>query len=358
MTQLACEAHLQLQHLPNYLDRITDRLHSFNADVLQKDDRIDFRFDFGAASFDMKPGRLVMRANSVDADGLARIKDLLATAVQVYAKEEQPQIVWSGDLAEETELSQFREMSVLHARWITPHMRRVRLTGERLDRFARYGSMHIRMLFPTEKVPSPLWPTLGRNGLAVWPSDDRRPTPRAYTVRGFSVEEGWMDVDFVTHEGDSVGSKWAMEAVAGNKVGIMGPVGRPLRQADWYVMGSDETGLPALARMLETMPASTRGVAFLEVADEQEKQQIANRTGIELNWIYRNGIPAGADGRLVDAVLSVAWPEAGSNFGWFAAEAVAAKRVRDRWRGELGLGRDQTLAAAYWRQGVSGLMAG
>ncbi len=93
MTQLACEAHLQLQHLPNYLDRITDRLHSFNADVLQKDDRIDFRFDFGAASFDMKPGRLVMRANSVDADGLARIKDLLATAVQVYAKEEQPQIV-------------------------------------------------------------------------------------------------------------------------------------------------------------------------------------------------------------------------------------------------------------------------
>ena len=97
MTELACEAHLQLQHLPNYLDRITDRLHSFNADISQKEDRIDFRFDFGAASFDMTPGSLVMRANSGDADGLARIKDLLATAVQVYAKEEQPQNVWSGD---------------------------------------------------------------------------------------------------------------------------------------------------------------------------------------------------------------------------------------------------------------------
>lgn len=167
-----------------------------------------------------------------------------------------------------------------------------------------------------------------------------------------------MDVDFVTHEGDSVGSKWALEAAPGSKVGIMGPVGRPLRQADWYVMGADETGLPALARMLETLPSTTAGVAFVEVADEQERQDIANRTRIELNWIYRNGVAAGADERLANAVLSVQWPLGPISFGWFAAEAIAAKRVRDRWRSELGLGRDQTLAAAYWRRGVSGLMAG
>lgn len=358
MTELACEAHLQLQHLPNYLDRITDRLHSFNADISQKEDRIDFRFDFGAASFDMTPGSLVMRANSGDADGLARIKDLLATAVQVYAKEEQPQIVWSGDLADETQLAQFREMTVVSATWLTPLMRRIRLAGERLERFGKYGNMHIRMLFPTEKIPEPQWPTLGRNGLAVWPSEDHRPTPRAYTIRAFSVEEGWMDVDFVTHEGDSVGSKWALESTAGDKVGIMGPVGRPLRQADWYVMGADETGLPALARMLETLPPTTTGVAFVEVADERERQEIGNRTRIELNWIYRNGVAAGADERLANSVLSVAWPDGQTSFGWFAAEAMAAKRVRDRWRSELGLGRDQTLAAAYWRRGISGLMAG
>lgn len=167
-----------------------------------------------------------------------------------------------------------------------------------------------------------------------------------------------MDVDFVTHDGDNVGSKWAIDALPGNKVGIMGPVGRPHRQAEWYVMGCDETGLPALARMLETMPETTKGVAFIEIADKAERQEIANRTGIELNWIYRDGIPAGEDERLASTVLAVEWPQDVATFGWFAAEAVAAKRVRDRWRGELGLGRDQTLAAAYWRCGVSGLMAG
>ncbi len=358
MTDLACEAELRLRHLPRYLDRITDRLQSFDVDVERSGERVDFRFGFGRASFDMGPERLLIRANSGDADGLARIKDLLATAVQIYAREEQPQIVWSGDLAHETQLPQFREMTVVRAAWLTPHMRRVRLAGERLERFAKYGSMHIRMLFATREVPDPLWPTLGRNGLAIWPPDDRRPTPRAYTIRAFSVEDGWMDVDFVVHEGDSVGSGWATAARPGDRVGIMGPVGRPLREAGWYVMGADETGLPALARMLETLPEATRGVAFVEVADERERQEIANRTAIELTWIFRDGVPAGEDERLAAAVLAVDWPPEASTFGWFAAEAVAASRVRDRWRGELGLGRDQTLAAAYWRRGTSGLMAG
>ncbi|WP_352700172.1 SIP domain-containing protein [Mesorhizobium sp. M0590] len=53
----------------------------------------------------------------------------------------------------------------------------------------------------------------------------------------------------------------------------------------------------------------------------------------------------------------VAWP-AGSAFGWFAAEAAAATTVREHWRGTLALGRNETLAAAYWRRGAAGLMAG
>lgn len=74
MTGLNCEAHLRLPNLPRYIDSITDRLQSFEADVLQEPDRIDFRFAFGNASFDMAPGRLVMRAEAGDRDRLARIR--------------------------------------------------------------------------------------------------------------------------------------------------------------------------------------------------------------------------------------------------------------------------------------------
>ncbi len=358
MTALNCEAHLRLPNLPLYIDRITDRLQSFEADVLQEQRRIGFRFAFGSASFDMQPGSLVMRAEAEDRDGLARIKDLLATAVQVYAKEDEPEIVWTGDMAQETGLAQFRLMTVIHVANLTPHMRRVRLAGEDLGRFGKFGGMHIRMLFPTKTVPDPVWPVLGSNGLPAWPSEDRRPVARVYTIRSLDIEAGFMDVDFLVHEGESVGSAWAERAVPGQKVGIMGPVGRPVRQADWYVLGADETGLPALGRLLETLPARTTGVAFVEIADADERQEIANTTQIELHWLERNGTPAGADGRLARLVMSVQWPLEGSSFGWFAAEAEAARMVREQWRGTMGLGRDQTLAAAYWRRGAAGLMAG
>lgn len=352
---LACEARLNLRHLPHYMDRISDRLQSFEADASQEGQRIDFRFAFGGASFDME--RLVMRANAADRDGLARIKDLLATAVQVYAKDENPEIVWTGDLADETRLAQFREMIVTDVRDLTPHMRRIRFAGEDLSRFAKFGGMHIRMLLPTRDVPDPLWPVLGSNGLPAWPSDDRRPVARVYTIRALDVANGIIDVDFLVHPGESVGAAWAMQAAPGMKVGIMGPVGRPVRPAAWYILGADETGLPALARLLETLPAETKGVAFVEIVEDGERQEIANATGIELHWLARNGVPAGEDRRLADAVCAVAWPQNGSAFGWFAAEAAAAKIVREHWRGTLGLGRDETLAAAYWRRGAAGLMA-
>ncbi|TIT00934.1 MAG: siderophore-interacting protein [Mesorhizobium sp.] len=352
---LACEARLNLRNLPLYIDRISDRLQSFDADASQDGQRLDFRFAFGGASLDME--RLVMRANAADRDGLARIKDLLATAVQVYAREEKPEIVWTGDLADETGLAQFREMVVTDVHDLTPHMRRIRFAGEDLSRFAKFGGMHIRMLFPTREVPDPLWPMLGSNGLPVWPSDDRRPVARVYTIRALDVANGIIDVDFLIHPGDSVGAHWAIHATAGMKIGIMGPVGRPVRPASWYLMGADETGLPALARMLEILPAETKGVAFVEIADDSERQVIDNATGIELHWLPRNGVPAGLDARLARAILSVSWPT-GSAFGWFAAEAAAARIVREHWRGTLALGRNETLAAAYWRRGAAGLMAG
>ncbi|MEO5759534.1 MAG: siderophore-interacting protein [Mesorhizobium sp.] len=353
MRELACEARLNLRRLPDYMGSITDRLRSFEADASHDGQRIDFRFAFGGASFDME--RLVMRANAADRDGLARIKDLLATAVQVYARDENPEIVWTGDLSGETSLAQFREMVVTDVRDLTPHMRRIRFAGEDLSRFAKFGGMHIRILFPTKEVPDPLWPVLGASGLPVWPADDRRPVARVYTIRSLDVAKGIMDVDFLVHPGESVGSNWATH---GMRLGIMGPVGRPVRQAGWYVMGADETGLPALARMLETLPAATQGVAFVEIADEAEKQALDNATGIELHWLTRDGVPAGEDNRLANAVRSVTWPQGGSGFGWFAAEAAAAKVVREYWRGTLSLGRDETLAAAYWRRGAAGLMAG
>lgn len=359
MTPLTTIADVKLEHLPAYLDKIEERLESFEGKAARNGNRVDFAFPFGEASFDMQPGSLRMQAQAPDREALARLKDLLATAVQVYAKDEAPTIRWQGDLAGETRLPQFREMTVAGVSQLTPLMKRIRLEGDDLERFAKFGGMHIRMLFPTDRVPDPDWPTMGENGLVVWPPEGRKPTPRAYTVRRLDVAEGWMDVDILVHKGESVGAKWAAMAVPGHKVGIMGPVGRPVPlDAQWYVMGADETGLPAVSRMLETLAPETRGVAYIEVADEAERQEIANRTQVEVKWIYRNDVPAGHDDRLARAVMAVEWPSDLNCFGWFAAEGGAASTVRNHWRVERGLGRDLTLTATYWNLGEAGFMAG
>ena len=362
MSQIKSRAELSLVHLDDYLPAIVDRLVSFDATVERQPDGIAFEYPYGTAFLGTARGRLSMELAAGSVDGLQRIRDLVTVAVQLYAKQENPQIVWQGDLAGDGTLATFRKMRVSRVESVTPHMRRIRLEGDDLARYGAFGGLHLRLLFPTPDNPDPVWPVSGRNGLPRWPSEQRRPAARVYTIRRLDVVQGWMDIDFVVHgeqDGcEGVGSGWAATAQPGNEIGIIGPVGRPVREADWYVLGCDETGLPAASRILERMAPETRGAAFIEVADAAERQEISHPDGVVLNWIYRDGVPAGEHRELVDAVARVEWPSAQTCFGWFAAEAEPARRLRDYWRNTLSYGRDRTLVAGYWRRGESGVMAG
>lgn len=362
MSNLTCRAEVRLDHLPDYLHLIVDRLKSFDAEVTDDLDRHQFRYPFGTAVLARPQGRLSMQLEAANADGLQRLRELATVAVQIYAKAEQPNIVWEGDLAGDSKLVTFRKMRVVDVGQVTPHMRRVRLAGDDLGRYGAFGGMHVRVLFPTADNPDPVWPVAGPNGLPQWPSEERRPAARVYTIRHLDIAAGHMDLDFVVHgpqdQAEGIGAAWAAAARTGDEVGIIGPLGRPVRAVDWYVFGCDETGLPAVGRMLERLPASTRGHAFIEVADAGERQELAHPDGVTVNWIYRNGVAPGEHGDLLERVAAVEWPEEGSAFGWFAAEHAPAARLRQHWRERKAYGRDQTLVAAYWRRGAAGLMAG
>ncbi|MFY0057010.1 siderophore-interacting protein, partial [Acinetobacter baumannii] len=88
-------------------------------------------------------------------------------------------------------------------------------------------------------------------------------------------------------------SAFAERAVVGDRVGVVGPGGGGLVAADWYLFAGDETALPAIARMLESLPAQARGKVFLEVADEAEIQPLTAPPSVDIEWLFRNGEPAG-----------------------------------------------------------------
>lgn len=357
--KLHCYCQVALPKHDTYMHLIRDRLASFRATVeVTEDTEFRLSWPFGWLSLSSHDDMFTLSGGAKERSGLARIKDLLATAFKLYAKADAPEIVWGGDHANDQTLAPFRLMEVGSVLDLGTRMKRIRLLGDDLGRFEEFGNMHVRLLLPSVEVPAPIWPVAGPDGLTLWPNPDRRAVSRVYTIRAIDLAASWVDVDVVTHGTSGVGSAWGLSARRGDQIGMFGPLGRPInRSAEHYVMGADETGLPALSRMLEVLPETATGLACIEVANETDIVPISNRTQIKVEWLFRGKTPAGTSAILADRVMAEPWREDLDCFGWFAAEDAAARSVRTYWRQDLSLGRDQTLAAAYWKRGVLGLMA-
>jgi NADPH-dependent ferric siderophore reductase len=308
-------------------------------------------FPWGLARMRAEPEALVLNAEAADDEALATLKFVLAIRLDEIAANDKPQIVWTGDGADAKILPNFSEMRVRRWRDVTPHMRRITLRGDRIERFVS-DSVHIRVLIPPAGLAIPEWPVPGPDGRPKWPADDKRPASRLYTVRRVDVAAGEIDVDFVLHETAGVASGWAMNVTAGAIVGITGPGGRKIpHDAGWYLLAGDETALPAMSRMLERFPADARGIALIEIADAREQQAIETVSQIEIKWLHRNGAAPGNNTLLEDAIRAVTLPE--KAFAWIGAEQAAVRAVRDHWRKDLGLDNNDHYAMAYWTFGKS-----
>ena len=72
------------------------------------------------------------------------------------------------------------------------------------------------------------------------------------------------------HEGGRT-TQWALEIMNGERdrkfVGLMGPSGGGLLEADHALLATDETGFPAAARILENLPSGATGRIFLEAEE-------------------------------------------------------------------------------------------
>jgi NADPH-dependent ferric siderophore reductase len=264
-----------------------------------------------------------------------------------------PSIVWQGDGMAGAPLPYFREMQVKQVRDLTPRMRRITLSGPDLARFAA-GGMHVRLLLPRDRHAPPQWPVMGEDGRPCWPSGEQRPDVRMYTLRRVDPEAGEVDIDFVLHDGNAMpGARFAAEAMPGDRIGMTGPGGGEIPRADWLLLLGDETALPAIARILESLPAASHAVVRIEVGNRDERQPLVCRGSVDLKWLYREGA---ATGNLLSAELAdIEWPDdERSVFAWAGCEFSDFAAIRRHFRKELGLPRDKHLVVAYWRRGFAG----
>jgi NADPH-dependent ferric siderophore reductase len=96
--------------------------------------------------------------------------------------------------------------------------------------------------------------------------------------------------------------------------------------------------------VLAALPVGVPAVAYLEVADAGEEQELPGRAGV--HWVHRGDRPAGEP--LADAVRAASLP-AGRGQAWLAGESACVRDLRRHLLDDRGLDRRAVYATGYWR---------
>lgn len=233
-------------------------------------------------------------------------------------------------------------LTVKRTEYLSPHYLRVTLTG---DDVKEYKDL-----------------TVGVNNKIFLPAEDGeiyfdpgKSIRRTYTHRGIDLDKNEMIIDFVAHGDSGPASAWVIKALPGDKLGVaMKDANLKLYpQADWYLLVADATGIPVVASILESLPPTAKGIAFIEVLNKKEEIPLETAADIQINWIHHD--TPGSDSPLAAAVRTEALPDKSSTnvFGYVAAEFTTVKEVRSYLRNERGWEKEELHAYAYWKHGKS-----
>jgi NADPH-dependent ferric siderophore reductase len=295
---------------------------------------------------------------------------------------------------------------------LTPHFVRVTFAGEDLGYMATADvDQRIKIVFPF--LDGRLCDALCDGPAASWldgwralPEEDRNPF-RTYTVNAVRPEDGEVDVVFVDHvqavpgggDGSSglsapgPASRWLRGAYPGDSVLIVGPDSRSRHcriGIDWHpgsaaqvLLAGDETAVPAICSILQSLPSSVRATALAEVPTSADVLPVSVGDNVDLRWLPRAGAPHGAP--LTAAVCSwldahpdlvqragtprpqplpdtdvdreVLWDSPENAWGrvlyaWLAGEAALIKSLRRCLVSERGIDRRRVAFMGYWRAGL------
>ncbi len=229
---------------------------------------------------------------------------------------------------------------------LSPSMRRVVFGGPGLAAFRStgIGDEYVRLLFPVDPWEAPKLPGVVGDELDCGSIDLSR--LRTYTVRAFDSVARRLVIDFAIH-GAGVATQWAMQARAGQVVGVNSPTGLydPPASISCQILLADLAGLPAAARLAETAPEGIRTLLVVEIPDESARVPIARRPELEVRWIVGGN---GHDSSRMESVLR-SLPRPGPDcYVWVAGESRALRGVRAHLRRGLDLPALRFKAVGYW----------
>ncbi|WP_029253289.1 siderophore-interacting protein [Paraoerskovia marina] len=315
----------------------------------------------------------------------------------------------SVDLAQVTERPyRMFDVTVARVTRLCASFVRVTFTGNDLDAFADNGrDQRIKFVLP---APDGGYVHLDRSPewYAAWRAqpEERRNPLRTYTVRAVRHDRKEVDVDVVLHGDLGPASRWALAAGPGTPLVLLGPNARhegptggvefaPPACSHALLLAGDETAVPAITSICESLPEDALGEIFLEVPTADDTWTFDVPAGVRVTWLPRDGAlhgerlePAVKDAadrllsmgvrRSQDEVVTgndVAFEDVDLDHGilwevpvdengaalvqdtvlyaWLAGEAGVIKSLRRYLVRDLGVDRRSVAFMGYWRQGRS-----
>jgi NADPH-dependent ferric siderophore reductase len=193
----------------------------------------------------------------------------------------------------------------------------------------------------------------GQDFMLRVPGPDGAFTNRRYTIRTADTEAATVTVDMVVH-GDGPGARWAAQAGEGDRLDAIGPRGKVALDdnADWHLFIGDETALPGMSIMAESLPPDMPAVMVIEVPEHVEGLDPAVPTdrAVVIRWVERGDAEPGEAARLMAAAAEVPFPQNGRGHAYVAGEMKVVRAVTAQLTAR-GLDPAAIDGKAYWRRG-------
>jgi NADPH-dependent ferric siderophore reductase len=218
---------------------------------------------------------------------------------------------------------------VAGTRQLTPHMQRIELTAAELDGFSYQPGQDVMLLVAAE---------------------GNKPVRRRYTVRYLDAPRRVLTMDVVLH-GAGPGERWVRSAEPGDRIEGLGPRGKIFAspEADWHLFMGDESAMPAILAMTESLPGDSDATLVLEVPEEADEQDYSAAARTRASFLHRLGRPAG-DPALLAAEAGAVELRAGRGHAYLFGEARVVLAMREVLAAR-GLAEEHMSAKAYWGRG-------
>jgi len=190
----------------------------------------------------------------------------------------------------------------------------------------------------------------GQDVMLLVAAEGNRPVRRRYTIRHLDEENLTLTLNIVLH-GQGQGERWLSAAVPGDTIEGIGPRGKITTSpsADWHLFMGDESAMPAILRMTESLPDSANATVIIEVPGPDDEQPIISGAVTRASWLHRLGRPAGDPGMLAgEAQEAELAPGVGQ--AYLFGEAAVVLRLREILESR-GMRPDQMSPKAYWGRG-------